>query len=112
MNQIDTNNEEEGELSSVELSGKKKVRSPEEIKSLMLRLNRVEGQIRGLKKMLESDAYCPDILIQASAASSALNSFSKELLKNHLKSCVVKEIRDGNDEVVDELTNLLQKMMR
>lgn len=78
----------------------------------MNRLNRIEGQIKGIKSMLENDAYCPDILIQVSAANAALNSFNKELLANHIHSCVVNDIRDGKDEVVDELVATLQKLMK
>ncbi len=87
-------------------------RTPEEIKSLMNRLCRVEGQIRGIKKMLENNAYCPDILIQASAANAALNSFSKELLTNHLKNCVMNDALEGKFEKLDELVKILQKMMK
>ena len=91
---------------------KTKERSPEETRRLLHRLSRVEGQIRGLKEMLRSDAYCPDILIQVSAATAALNSFSKELLAAHIKTCVADGIRRGEDEVVDELVCVLQKLMR
>ena len=91
---------------------KTKHREEKEYKDLINRLNRIEGQIRGLKSMIESDAYCPDILVQASATAAALNSFSRVLISNHIKSCVVDDIRDGRDEVVDELVNTLQKMMR
>ncbi len=90
----------------------KTMRSEEEYKSLMNRLCRVEGQIRGIKKMLENNAYCPDILIQASAANAALNSFSKELLTNHLRSCVMNDAKEGKTEKLDELVNILQKMMK
>jgi len=93
-------------------SGRKKERSPEEFKSLMNRLCRIEGQIKGLKKMLENDAYCPDILVQVSAVNAALNSFNKVLLANHLKSCVIEDIRKGNDQVIDELVETLQKLMK
>ena len=93
-------------------SGKTKQRGEKEYKDLLNRLSRVEGQIRGIKKMIEEDAYCPDILTQVSAANCALNSFTKVLLANHVKSCVVDEIKAGNDEVVDELAQLLQKLMR
>lgn len=91
---------------------KKKERSPEEFKSLMNRLSRIEGQINGIKRMLENDAYCPDILIQVSAATAALNSFGKELLSNHINTCVVDNIKAGKMEVVDELVRTLQKMMK
>lgn len=91
---------------------KKKERSEEEYKKLMNRLNRIEGQIRGLKRMLENDAYCPDILIQAAAASAALNAFNRELLSNHIHTCVVHDIKEGKEETVDELVDTIYKMMR
>lgn len=93
-------------------SGKHKERNDIEYKDLMNRLKRIEGQVRGIEKMLENDAYCTDILIQVSAVNSALNSFNKVLLANHMKTCVAENIRKGNDEIIDELLNTLQKMMR
>ncbi len=93
-------------------SGRTKERAPEEFKSLMNRLNRIEGQVKGIRRMLENDAYCPDILVQVSAANAALNAFSKLLLKNHIHTCVVNDIKAGKTEVVDELCEVLQKMMR
>jgi len=93
-------------------TGKTRKRSPEELRRLTNRLSRVEGQVRGLKEMLQSDAYCIDILVQVSAATAALNSFSKELLAEHIKTCVADNVRQGNDEVVDELVCVLQKLMR
>ena len=93
-------------------SGKHKKRTEEEKKKLMNRLKRIEGQVRGVEGMLENDAYCPDILIQVSAINSALNSFNKELLASHLHSCVVNDIRSGDDGAVDELAALLQKLMK
>ncbi len=93
-------------------SCKTKERSPEEYRSLMNRLNRIEGQVRGVKGMLERDAYCVDILIQVSAINSALNSFNKELLGNHIRSCVVENVRSGNDEIIDELVRTIQKLMK
>ena len=89
-----------------------KERSKEEYKDLINRLNRVEGQIRGIKGMLEKDAYCIDILNQVSAANCALNSFTKVLLANHMRSCVADDIREGNDEKLDELVKTLQKLMK
>ena len=89
-----------------------KERSEEEYKDLIHRLNRVEGQIRGIKGMLEKDAYCIDILNQVSAANCALNSFTKVLLANHMKSCVAEDIREGNEEKLDELVKTLQKLMK
>lgn len=89
-----------------------KKRTEAEQKALLTRLKRIEGQIRGLQKMVESDAYCPDILVQSSAATSALNSFNKVLLGCHIRSCVAEDIRAGKDETVDELCELLQRLMK
>ena len=91
---------------------KTKILSEEELKSLANRLSRIEGQVRGLKEMLQRDAYCPDILVQVSAVTSALNSFSRELLNSHIHTCVVDGIRRGDDEVIDELMGVLQKLMK
>ena len=88
-----------------------KIRSEEDKKALIRRLNRVEGQIRGIRGMIEKDAYCIDIITQASAAGSALNSFSRELLINHIKNCVAEDVRNGNDEKLNELVKTLQKLM-
>ena len=96
----------------VEGEHKLRHRSPEEDKKLCNRLSRIEGQIRGIRRMLEESAYCPDILTQSAAANAALNAFSRELLRQHLQSCVVKDLRDGHDEVVDELLDTLGKMMK
>ena len=79
---------------------------------VIARLRRIEGQVRGIENMLEKDAYCTDVLIQVSAVTSALNSFNKVLLANHVKTCVADNIRQGNDEVIDELVTLLQKLMK
>ena len=89
-----------------------KHRNLTEEKDLLKRLNRIEGQIRGIKGMLENDAYCNDILVQSAAASAAINAFNKELLASHIHSCVVRDIREGKDEVVDELVATLQKLMK
>ena len=91
---------------------KTKERSQEEYKSLIHRLNRVEGQIRGIRGMVEKNAYCPDILMQVAAANAALNAFSKELLANHIRTCVAQDIRAGKDETIDELVVTLQKLMK
>lgn len=91
---------------------KTKVRSQEEYRGLINRLNRIEGQVRGIKKMVEADAYCTDILIQVSAVNAALNSFNKELLANHIRTCVAQDIREGKDETIDELVMTLQKLMK
>ena len=93
-------------------SQRKKERSPEEYKKLINRLNRIEGQIRGIKGMVENNAYCPDILIQSAAVNAAINAFNKELLANHLRTCVADDIRSGKDEVIDELVVTLQKLMK
>ena len=87
-------------------------RSPEERRRLDNRLSRIEGQIRGIRKMLEKDAYCPDILVQSAAVTAAMNSFNKELLSNHIRSCVVQNLRAGNEDVIDELVTTLQKLMK
>ncbi len=91
---------------------KTKHRDEEEYRKLMNRLNRVEGQVRGVKKMLEEEQYCVDILTQVSAIQAALNSFNKELLSSHIHSCVVNEIQNGNTEVVDELCESIKKLMK
>ena len=91
---------------------KTKERSEEEYKKLINRLNRIEGQIRGIRGMVENDAYCTDILIQVSAVNAALNAFNKELLANHIRTCVADDIRSGKDETIDELVNTLQKLMK
>ena len=89
-----------------------KQRSEKEIKSLTTRLNKIEGQIRGINRMIADDRYCVDILMQVSSVQSALNAFNKELLSSHIKSCVVDDIRNGRDEAVDELCELLKKTMK
>lgn len=89
-----------------------KERSEKERKELMNRLKRIEGQVRGIQKMLENNAYCTDVMIQVSAVNSALNSFNKLLLENHLHTCVAENIRHGNDDIIDELAHLLRKLMR
>lgn len=93
-------------------SHKTKERTEKEYKDLINRLNRIEGQVRGVKNMIENDAYCTDVLVQVSAIRSALNSFSKVLLTNHIKTCVVDNLKQGNEEVVDELVATLQKLMK
>ncbi|MBR5097490.1 MAG: metal-sensing transcriptional repressor [Treponema sp.] len=93
-------------------SGKRKEREEAEKKDLMNRLKRIEGQVRGVEGMLENGVYCTDILVQVSAITSALNSFNKVLLGNHVKTCVAQNIRSGNDEVIDELVTTLQKLMK
>lgn len=87
-------------------------RSEEERKKLINRLNRIEGQIRGIRGMVEKDAYCADILTQCAAVSAALNAFNKDLIANHLRHCVVRDLQEGNDDVIDELVDTLQKLMK
>ena len=94
------------------MTDKHKKRDKEEYTKLMNRLKRIEGQVRGVQGMLDNDAYCIDILVQVSAINAALNSFNKELLSNHLKTCVKTNIQGGNDEVVDELIKVLPKLMK
>lgn len=91
---------------------KTKERTEEEKKRLANRLSRIEGQVRGLRDMVQRDAYCPDILVQVSAASAALDSFGRELLASHIRTCVADGIRQGDDQVIDELMSTLQKLMR
>lgn len=95
-----------------EMSDRRRRRSNTEYRSLMNRLKRIEGQIRGIEGMLERDAYCPDILIQVSSVNSALNSFNKELMASHIKGCVANDIRNGDDEAIDELVKVMQKLMK
>ena len=89
-----------------------KKRSEEEYKSLIHRLNRIEGQIRGIRGMVEKDIYCADILVQVAAVNSALNGFSKELLAQHVRTCVADDLRAGSEEKLDELIKLLPKLMK
>ena len=89
-----------------------KERSEEEYKDLITRLNRIAGQVQGIKGMVERNAYCIDIITQVAAVTAALNSFNKVLMGNHIRTCVSQDIRDGNDETVEELIGVLQKLMR
>ena len=89
-----------------------KERGEEEYKSLVNRLNRIEGQIRGIRGMLDKNAYCPDILTQVAAANAALNAFGRELLSSHIRTCVVEDVRAGKEDTVDELLTTLQKFMK
>lgn len=92
--------------------GKTKLRSPDEYKRLINRLNRISGQISGIKGMVEKNAYCTDILVQVAAVNAALNAFNKELLAEHIRSCVAENIRNGNNEIIDELVQTLRKLMK
>lgn len=91
---------------------KTKQRAEGEYKKLMNRLNRIEGQIRGIKGMLEKDAYCTDILVQVAAVNSALNSFNKELLAEHIRTCVIEDIKAGKEDTVDDLVDTIKKLMK
>ena len=88
------------------------IRNEDEKKRLINRLRRIEGQIRGLETMIENDVYCNDILIQSSAIHAALNGFNKQLLANHIHTCVARDIREGKDEVIDELITTMHKLMK
>ena len=102
----------EMEDSCCRMGERHKTRSPEEIRALTNRLNRIEGQVRGIRAMLEKDAYCPDILTQTEAARSALDAFAREVLSGHIRTCVVEDIRGEREGAVEELLRLLQKLMR
>ena len=91
---------------------KTKERSEKEYRDLLNRLSRIEGQVRGIKRMVENDAYCADILVQSAAVNAAVNAFNKELLASHIRGCVARDIREGKDEVIDELVATLQKLMK
>ena len=93
-------------------SQRKKERTPEEYTKLIHRLNRIEGQIRGIKGMLEKNAYCTDILVQVAAVNSALNSFNKELLAEHIRTCVIEDIKAGKEDTVDDLVDTIKKLMK
>ena len=89
-----------------------KHRTPDEAKALINRLNRIEGQVRGVKGMGENDTYCTDILVQVSAITAALNAFNKELMASHIRTCVAEDIRRGDDSTIEELVSTLQKLMK
>ena len=91
---------------------KKTIRNEDERKKLIHRLNRIEGQVRGIRAMVENDAYCNDILTQSSAVNAAVNAFNRELIASHLRTCVARDLREGKDEIIDELTATLQKLMK
>jgi len=91
---------------------KTKKRTEDEKRALLNRLSRIEGQINGLKKMVESDCYCIDIITQVSAARAALNSFNKEIMSKHIKTCVAEHVRNGDDEIINELVRTLEKLMK
>ena len=99
-----------GEISDVEARGR--TRTDEEYKKLLNRLNRIEGQIRGVKSMLENDAYCTDIVLQVSAINAALNSFNRQLLAEHIRTCVADDIRNGKDDTIEGLVNTVTRLMK
>ena len=109
---------EEQNITATETDGekccchRKKERSQQEYKKLVHRLNRIEGQIRGIRRMVEEDTYCTDILVQSAAVTAAMNAFNKELLAEHIRTCVVDDIREGKDETIDELVGTIQKLMK
>lgn len=108
----EADSEQKAEAEQACCCARKKKRGEEEYRRLTNRLSRIEGQIRGIRGMLERDAYCPDILTQAAAANAALNAFCRELLASHIRSCVAEDIRQGRDETIDELLGTLQKLMK
>ena len=112
QNNINGNNNTEVKCCCCGGNVKKTERADKDKKKLVNRLSRIEGQIRGIKKMIENDAYCNDVLIQSAAVGAAINAFNRELLSNHIHSCVVRDIREGKDEVVDELMVTLQKLIK
>ncbi len=91
---------------------RKTIRTKDEHIELIHRLNRIEGQIRGIKRMVENDAYCPDILVQATAAGSAIDAFCRELLSRHIKTCVVRDIQSGKENAADELSELVRRLIK
>lgn len=99
-----------GEISDVE--ARVRTRTDEEYKKLLNRLNRIEGQIRGVKSMLENDAYCTDIVLQVSAINAALNSFNRQLLAEHIRTCVADDIRNGKDDTIEDLVNTVTRLMK
>ena len=109
---MEENREQIEKTCCCQCSERKKERSEKEYKDLMNRLSRIEGQVRGVRRMVEEGAYCPDILIQVAAANAALNSFSRELLAQHIGSCVADDLRAGSDEKLEELLRLLPKLMK
>ncbi len=104
--------DENGEQNRCCSCHKTKERSEKEYKDLLNRLSRIEGQVRGIRGMVEKDAYCTDILTQVAAVNAALNGFSKVLLSNHIHTCVANDIREGKDETIDELVATIQKLMK
>ncbi len=92
--------------------GRTEERTPEEIKSLIHRLNRAEGQIRGIRGMIEKNACCTDVMVQTAAATAALRAFTRELIASHIRTCVVEDVRKGSEAEVNELIDNLLKLIR
>lgn len=111
-NDLVNNEELEEKVTCIKCSDKTKKREEEEYKALHKRLCIIEGQVRGVKKMLEEDRYCVDIITQASAVAAAINSFNKSLIADHIKTCVVNDIKNGNEEVIDELVDMFKNLMK
>lgn len=117
-NKLDTSNDltqrinDEEDFNESVQTHKHKKRSGEEQRSLENRLSRIEGQVRGIKRMIEQDAYCIDVLVQVAAVNAALNSFSRVLLSEHIRTCVTQDIKEGKDETIEELLATLQKLMK
>ena len=112
LNEVNKSRTDSGTVPEPEGECRHKERSEDEIRCLVNRLKRIEGQIRGIRGMVENGAYCPDILTQSAAVSAAMNGFNRELLSSHIKTCVVEDIRKGDEDTVDELVRLLQKLMK
>lgn len=104
--------EEDGDSPASGDEIKTTARSAEEYKKLIHRLNRIEGQIRGIRGMVEKSAYCPDILVQSAAVTAAMNAFNRELLENHIRHCVVRDVREGRTDTVEELVRTMEKLMK
>lgn len=112
LDAIECEDVESGNTQCCHCQGKIKKRDDKEYQALMNRLNRIEGQVRGIKKMLEADAYCTDVLNQVAAVNAALNGFGVVLLENHIKTCVADDIRNGNEETIDDLMKTLRRLMK
>ena len=112
MDYQEKSNQEQGRAACPYCMNRTKSRTEKEYKDLMNRLSRIEGQIRGIKGMMEKDAYCTDIITQVSAVTAALNSFNKVLLSQHIKTCVIEDIKQGKEETIDDLLTTLQKLMK
>lgn len=88
------------------------MRTEEQKRALLNRLKRIEGQVRGIMAMIERDAYCNDVLTQSAAVNAAIGAFNREVLASHIHTCVVRDIREGKDEVTDELIETIKKLMK